>query len=299
MKPTSSIATAAALLASAGTLVADLVAVSNLGQPNPGQLNSNVGTVGTTGGAAAQGFVTGPEASGYQLESVTLRFLAPGGFGSTGDLDVELWDSVAGAPGAIIASFGVNNPDAGGEFVFPLAEPVMLAPDTRYFISASTPDASTAGGQNVYFWEATPGSNENPGGLPGWSIDDGFRTSQGVVDPVEGTPWGGELDVPLQLAVSVAEAAPPPSAGLAGFSHDPASGAAQISIKGEAGTRYKLVEANDLDFANPDRDPVPLTSTSVGTLDGGGVITDANGDATVEFSLGAGPSTFIRAEESP
>jgi acyl-CoA thioesterase I len=61
-----------------------------------------------------------------------------------------------------------------------------------------------------------------------------------------------------------------------------------------------LVEAADLDFANPDQDPIPLTGVTVGTLDQDGVVTDSNGDATVQFNLGTSMSvTFLRMEEYP
>ena len=60
-----------------------------------------------------------------------------------------------------------------------------------------------------------------------------------------------------------------------------------------------LVRADDLDFANPDQDPLPLTGATVGSLDGGGVITNPSGDATVQFNLGTGSSGFLRAEEQP
>lgn len=274
-------------------------AVSNLGQPNGGFLNSNVGTAGPTGSAAAQGFVTGSQPLGYELSSVTLRFLAPGRLGSPGDLDVELWDSVGGKPGTIIAEFGVNNPDAGGDFTFPLDPPVTLAQGTRYFIVASTPDAPTSGGQHVYFWEGTSSTDENAGKLPGWSIDNGFRTSQGVVDPDENTPWGNELSIPLQLAIHAVVASPPVPPEITGFSHDPDTGNSEVTIKGAASTRFKLVEAADLDFTTPDQDPVPLATASVGTLDGDAVLTDANGNATVTLALPTGTTTFIRAEEAP
>jgi hypothetical protein len=73
-----------------------------------------------------------------------------------------------------------------------------------------------------------------------------------------------------------------------------------VSIKGAPGTRYQLAEADDLDFSNPDQNPIPLEGATVGTLDGDVVTTDGNGDATVQFNLGtAKPATFIRAEDAP
>lgn len=87
---------------------------------------------------------------------------------------------------------------------------------------------------------------------------------------------------------------------LVEFTYDPATGASEASIEGEASTAYLLVEADDLDFGNPDQSPVPLTGATVGTLDGNQVTTDGEGNATVQFNLGtAKPATFIRAEDAP
>jgi len=86
---------------------------------------------------------------------------------------------------------------------------------------------------------------------------------------------------------------------ITAFSYDPADGSAEATIEGDPNTRFKLVEAADLDFSTPDQDPVPLQSATVGTLfDGMYVTTDENGVATVQFNLGTGPATFIRAEEA-
>ena len=87
---------------------------------------------------------------------------------------------------------------------------------------------------------------------------------------------------------------------ISAFTYDPLTGTSVMSIKGRANTAYKLVEADDLDFSNPDQDPIPLTSSSVGTLDGNVVITTPEGDATVELNLGTEKdATFIRGEEVP
>ena len=94
---------------------------------------------------------------------------------------------------------------------------------------------------------------------------------------------------------------PDPVLKLTGFSYDHADpdGASQVSIDGRSGTRLKLVEADDLDFTNPDQDPVPLTGATAGILDGNEVILDRNGAATVQFDLGKPKdATFIRAQKT-
>ena len=86
---------------------------------------------------------------------------------------------------------------------------------------------------------------------------------------------------------------------ITAFSYDPADGSAEATIQGGPGARFKLVATADLDFSTPDQDPVPLTGATVGTLLGGlNVLTDENGDATVQFNLGTGLAGFVRAEET-
>jgi hypothetical protein len=87
---------------------------------------------------------------------------------------------------------------------------------------------------------------------------------------------------------------------LTDFTYDPLTGDSEVSIEGEAGTAYVLVEADDLDFATPDQNPVSLTGATVGGLNGDRVTTDGDGNATVQFNLGTAKSaTFIRAEDAP
>lgn len=86
---------------------------------------------------------------------------------------------------------------------------------------------------------------------------------------------------------------------ITSFAYDPGDGSATAALKGAPETAYKLVEADDLDFSNPDQDPIPLLNASLGTLQNGGneVVTDSNGEAAVQFNLGTSkPATFLRAE---
>ena len=107
--------------------------------------------------------------------------------------------------------------------------------------------------------------------------------------------WFGYNGLEIVLAGVSTSVAP----YLLDFSDNSGDGTAEVSIKGDAGTRYKLVEAGDLDFSSPDQDPVVLTGATVRTLDGDAVITDGNGDATVQFNLGTTKdATFVRGEES-
>ena len=90
---------------------------------------------------------------------------------------------------------------------------------------------------------------------------------------------------------------PPIVPRLFGFSFDPLTGTSEISLTGSPGTHWKLIAADDLDFANPDLDPVPLAGATTGVLEGNGFTTDSNGNATVQFNLMTGkPRNFLRAE---
>ena len=87
---------------------------------------------------------------------------------------------------------------------------------------------------------------------------------------------------------------------LSTFTHDTVTGDCTVTITGEASSSYKLVEADDLDFSNPDQDPIPLDTASIGTLNGDAVVTTAGGNAEVEFNLGTTKTkTFFRAEKLP
>jgi iduronate 2-sulfatase len=110
------------------------------------------------------------------------------------------------------------------------------------------------------------------------------------------TTEGGFLSN-FNVTAAVATPAPSPTPTLAGFTYHVGDGGAEVSIRGDAGTRYKLVAADDLDFSSPDQDPVPLTGVSVGLKDGNEVVTDGVGNATVQFNLGtAKDASFLRAE---
>jgi hypothetical protein len=87
---------------------------------------------------------------------------------------------------------------------------------------------------------------------------------------------------------------------LADFTYDPADGSAEVTIEGAENTTYTLVEADDLDFSNPDQTITPTGVTPPATLDGNEITTDGSGNATVQFNLGnTKDATFLRAEEAP
>ena len=131
----------------------------------------------------------------------------------------------------------------------------------------------------------------------------GSLSSASAVAPSIGTQditWNNANEGRIAYAFEEGVVTPPSSISLIDFVYDPADGSSSVSIVGEPSSRYQLVEADDLDFSNPDQSPVPLDGATVGVLDGNAVITDGNGDATIQFNLGTTKSaTFIRAEDAP
>jgi hypothetical protein len=126
-------------------------------------------------------------------------------------------------------------------------------------------------------------------GLDDLAFYDGLLSGQNIADLYAGTITPDDLSAVPQ----------PSGVALADFTYDPTDGSAEVRIEGAATTAYKLVEADDLDFLNPDQDPIPLTGATVGTLDGDKVTTDGSGNATVQFTLGnTKTATFLRAEET-
>ena len=82
---------------------------------------------------------------------------------------------------------------------------------------------------------------------------------------------------------------------IANFGYNPADGMSEAALLGQPNTRYKFRRSADLDFASGA--DIVLSEVTVGTLDGDGVVTDAEGRATVRFNFGTGRRNFLRAEE--
>ena len=82
---------------------------------------------------------------------------------------------------------------------------------------------------------------------------------------------------------------------ITSFTYDPANGSSFVSIRGNISTTYRFVSSSDLDFSNSSL--FTVLDASVGTLNGDGVETDANGNATVELIMAGNARGFIRAEQ--
>ncbi|MCH7225905.1 hypothetical protein MLD59_07155 [Verrucomicrobiaceae bacterium E54] len=177
---------------------------------------------------------------------------------------------------------------------------------TFYMILNDTDNPVAYGGGTLAANTADIWLQQSGGGAPFYA---GSLAATGQKDPTNGYSVGfrtfnSDLQDVIVDNVSLYEGAAaipePSSVTLAGFTYDPSDGSAEVSLAGAPNTNYKLVEADDLDFSNPDLDPIPLTGASVGTLVGNEVTTDGSGNATVQFNLGTAKSaTFLRAETAP
>jgi hypothetical protein len=91
-----------------------------------------------------------------------------------------------------------------------------------------------------------------------------------------------------------------PRPRLLNFTYDVGDGSSEITIMGEPGSAYRLVEASSPEFSTPARDPVPLDGAIEGALNGDIVTTDVvTGKARVQFNLGTTKTrTYLRARKN-
>ncbi|MEM7792737.1 MAG: sulfatase-like hydrolase/transferase, partial [Verrucomicrobiota bacterium] len=112
---------------------------------------------------------------------------------------------------------------------------------------------------------------------------------------------GNTSPLSQEISATPTEIAPPTSEFyLSDFNYDPLTGEAEVTIHGSANKIYKLVHADEPDFSNPLTNPVAFSRAMQGNLGAYSdkVTADGQGEATVEFSLGSGSASFIRAETS-
>lgn len=219
---------------------------------------------------------------------------APAADGFFGDVSVGLWteDGATLLGSVIIPADGSGSTLLNSYRYSPLPSEITLAANTRYLIGARV------GAGFEWFLDSDEAGVASP------FVGDGIILVQARV-----ALTGAALTAPVNNGNGSANRWAPASASfvevtipvdVADFSYDSADGASELAIKGAPNTTYRLVEASDLDFANPDQDPIPLTGATIGTLEGGNTLvrTNANGDAVVQFNLGTvKTATFIRAEE--
>ena len=146
------------LAAFAGPAAADVL-VSNIGQSNDGT-NGNLAVWDF-----AQGFTTGSNAGGYNLESVEVKVAAT----LAAALRVRI--TIATPDGTTKAT--LNNPSslAAGNVTFTAPSGTELAANTVYYVVL---DIASAGR-----FATTSSDAEDPGGAAGWSIENGRQEGSG------------------------------------------------------------------------------------------------------------------------
>lgn len=146
---------AAALAAGSSANAAVVVAVSNL--------NNGPGSAGLTVSGQVNSFTTGAGV-GWNLDTIEIRLFRENSAPAGNDtITVALYKGTVEA-GNLLGTATVDvssvTPSVYG---FTLSSPVVLEAGTTYWVQT--------GGSNT-FWSYAADNNEDPGGLPGWSIGD-------------------------------------------------------------------------------------------------------------------------------
>lgn len=155
VSPAFSLAVSAALclLLLAEPLRAEIV-FSNL--ETPPNFGAGVGQLSPPNNVMiGQGFRTGSTAPGYRLNAVTLNF--DDATGNPGDFKLELYEGlVSGTANGTIGEFLVTtNPLTAGQYTFPFAGNLILAPGKSYMIVASAPNAAGPDMSQYHWYRGT------------------------------------------------------------------------------------------------------------------------------------------------
>ena len=162
----------ALLLAIAAALML-LLRPAPAGAQTPDTLVSNMGQAQHTSSgdfnfAHAQAFTTGPNITGYTLNSIEVE-LAPTGTIAATKVKAEVWSDLGGEPGAKSIELTTPSSITSGANAFTAPMSTTLLPNTTYqFIIYSTEDL----GNNLLV-RNTGTNNEDAGAAQGWSIADG------------------------------------------------------------------------------------------------------------------------------
>jgi len=127
-------------------------------------------------------FITGSNAYGYILKSVTLLFTLKSGTPvDPGSLLLRLYNNAFGDPGSAISggSFNVPTITSTGEYNFTLTNSLQLDANTTYWLVSGV---NPQGNPGTYMWGHTSSSTET--GLADWSIG-----NTAVYSVNQGTTW--------------------------------------------------------------------------------------------------------------
>jgi len=124
-------------------------------------------------------------------------------FGGLGPVVISLYSDSAGLPGSSLAVLSGNNfPTNEGVYTFTNTTPLTLAPNTTYWVVASSPSSIT---NATYSFGLVPVSTLDPGSF--WTLGlEKYKIGNG--------PWSPNSYYP-QMSVTVTPVAPPMSISLA------------------------------------------------------------------------------------
>ena len=256
--------------------------VSNFGESDDGDTS--------TSGALVQGFRTGSNADGYDIDAVVVSFDRA----YTDVVEMELWDSyynsVASAerPDSRVFTFTSPSSLVQGDNAFIAPAGSTLEPNKRYYVHLRPASASSG---KFYIDRTTSNDQE---GLTGWTLHDrwlgrdGSATGQWPANPREST------DSALQLGIAGVERDQPIAMPTVSFER------ATYSVTESGGVTVKVQLSED-----PERTvTIPLTTTNQGgatSADYSGVpasVTFQSGDTEKSFTFTADDDTDDDDDES-
>jgi hypothetical protein len=168
--------------------------LSNLGEPSAGSI-----AVGSNSWQAIA-FRTGPNASGYSLDSIQLGMTDASGSPSGFSVMIYSLSTVAPIPGNSLGTLeGSLDPASSGVYTYTPASSLILSSDALYFIVLTS---GTATANGAFDWSYVNADSYNPSG--GWTGFEGVSTSS------NGLTWPGGSSVYPQYSID-AEAIPEPS----------------------------------------------------------------------------------------
>ena len=167
--------------------------LSNLGQPSTGSV-----AVGSNSWVATT-FRTGPNASGYALDSIQLGMANASGSPSGFTVMIYAMSTAAPIPGNSLDTLeGSLDPASSGIYTYTPASSLILSSETYYYIVLT---AGTATANGAFDWSYVNADSYNPSG--GWT---GFG---GAIPSSNGLSWSGGPSVYPQYSID-AEAIPEP-----------------------------------------------------------------------------------------
>ena len=265
-------------------------------QPTSGVLVSNieqtagVQEVATGSVVNAQGFTTGSASGGYALASIEIVVGEGANATQRGTIRAELWSAATGGgPGSRITTLTVPTTFSAGTVEFAAPAGTTLTSNRKYFFVLYTT------GSFDMEPSTTTTSDEDSGGLPGWSIDDASQYDESRGVPDQNIMWSEDSDYIFRIRVNGSAATTTTSSSGATLSGLTASSATSAggtysalgltpatlppSVFKPTTTTYTASVANDVTH-------VKLTPT----------VTDTN--ATVQVGKGASLTTVASGSSS-